>query len=113
MGRNPKKSVSIKKGDTVKVIAGTDKGAEGKVISVLREERRVIVEGVNRVKRHTKVVNHRGPDPHLERDAGRGQGRDPRGLQARRGAQAPPGRVDVRRPPQRAHLPQDREGDLT
>jgi len=56
----PKKSVSIKKGDTVKVIAGKDKGAEGKVISVLREQEKVIVEGVNRVKRHTKVVNQGG-----------------------------------------------------
>ena len=54
------KSLSIKKGDTVKVIAGRDKGAEGKVNSVLREEQRVIVEGVNRVKRHTKVVNQGG-----------------------------------------------------
>ena len=57
MGKN---SVNIKKGDTVKVIAGKDKGAEGKVIQVLREEQRVIVEGVNRVKRHTKVVNQGG-----------------------------------------------------
>jgi large subunit ribosomal protein L24 len=55
-----KNSLSIKKGDTVKVIAGRDKGAEGKVIQVLREEQRVIVEGVNRVKRHTKVVNQGG-----------------------------------------------------
>ena len=52
--------INIKKGDTVKVIAGKDKGAEGKVIKVLREEDRVIVEGVNRVKRHTKVVNQGG-----------------------------------------------------
>ena len=55
-------SVKIKKGDTVKVIAGKDKGAEGKVIQVLREEQRVIVEGVNRVKKHTKVVNQGGRD---------------------------------------------------
>jgi large subunit ribosomal protein L24 len=67
MAQNPKspkskapKYTSIKKGDTVKVIAGRDKGAEGKVIQVLREEQRVIVEGVNRVKRHTKVVNQGG-----------------------------------------------------
>ena len=53
-------SVNVKKGDTVKVIAGRDKGAEGKVIQVLREEQRVIVEGVNRVKKHTKVVNQGG-----------------------------------------------------
>ena len=57
MGKN---TVKIKKGDTVKVIAGKDKGAEGKVISVLREQQRVVVEGVNRVKRHTKVVNQGG-----------------------------------------------------
>src|SRR4051794_6793973 len=53
-------TMNIKKGDTVKVVAGRDKGAEGKVISVLREENRVIVEGVNRIKRHTKVVNQGG-----------------------------------------------------
>ena len=54
------KSLNIKKGDTVKVIAGRDKGAEGKVIQVIREEHRVVVEGINRVKRHTKVVNQGG-----------------------------------------------------
>ena len=41
MGKN---SLKIKKGDTVKVIAGKDKGAEGKVIAVLREQQRVVVE---------------------------------------------------------------------
>jgi large subunit ribosomal protein L24 len=56
----PRKSMKIKKGDTVKVIAGTDKGAQGKVITVLREQQRVIVEGVNRVKKHTKVVDQGG-----------------------------------------------------
>jgi len=58
--RGQSKGASIKKGDTVKVIAGKDKGAEGKVIAVLRDEDRVIVEGVNRVKRHTKVINQGG-----------------------------------------------------
>ena len=53
-------SVNIKKGDTVKVIAGKDKGVEGKVITVLRDEDRVIVEGVNRIKKHTKVINQGG-----------------------------------------------------
>ncbi len=55
-----KVTINVKKGDTVKVIAGKDKGAEGKIISVLRDENRVIVEGVNRVKKHTKVVNTGG-----------------------------------------------------
>ena len=45
---------SIMKGDTVKVVAGSDKGAEGKVLEILDGDR-VIVEGVNRVKRHTRV----------------------------------------------------------
>src|ERR1700712_548694 len=53
-------SVNIKKGDTVRIIAGKDKGAEGKVIQVLREQDRVIVEGVNRIKKHTKVINQGG-----------------------------------------------------
>ncbi|MBA3233614.1 MAG: 50S ribosomal protein L24 [Propionibacteriales bacterium] len=52
--------MTIKKGDVVRVIAGKDKGAEGKVIAVLTEKSRLIVEGVNRVKRHTKVVNQGG-----------------------------------------------------
>ena len=52
--------MNIKKGDVVRVIAGKDKGAEGKVIAVLSEQDRVIVEGVNRIKRHTKVVNQGG-----------------------------------------------------
>lgn len=55
-----KATINLKKGDTVKVIAGKDKGAEGKIISVLRDEDRVIVEGVNRIKKHTKVVNTGG-----------------------------------------------------
>ena len=53
-------SSNIRKGDTVRVIAGKDKGAEGKVIRVLREEQRVIVEGINRVKKHTKAVQQGG-----------------------------------------------------
>ena len=56
------KAMKIRKGDTVKVIAGKDKGAEGKVIAVLREQDRVIVEGVNRIKKHTRVVNTGGRD---------------------------------------------------
>ncbi|HMM96863.1 MAG: 50S ribosomal protein L24 [Micrococcales bacterium] len=45
----------IKKGDTVQVLAGKDKGLTGKVIAVNRETGRVTVEGVNRVTRHTKA----------------------------------------------------------
>jgi large subunit ribosomal protein L24 len=55
-----KKTLTIKKGDTVMVIAGADKGAEGRVIAVDAERMRVIVEGVNLVKRHTKVMQQGG-----------------------------------------------------
>ena len=43
----------IKKNDTVVVLAGKDKGRSGKVLKVLVEEQRVLVEGVNMAKRHT------------------------------------------------------------
>ena len=54
-------SLSIKKGDLVQVISGKDRGVKGKVIDVYPESDRVIVEGVNRIKKHTKVgQNARG-----------------------------------------------------
>jgi large subunit ribosomal protein L24 len=53
-------NLNIRKGDVVRVVAGKDKGAEGKVIAVVPDKDRVIVEGVNRVKRHTKVVQQGG-----------------------------------------------------
>ncbi len=45
---------AVKKGDKVIVLAGKDKGRTGEVVSVLREDRRAIVSGINMVKRHTK-----------------------------------------------------------
>ena len=48
------KKYNIKKGDTVYVNAGNDKGKTGKVLEVIREKDRVIVEGVNMVSKHTK-----------------------------------------------------------
>ena len=47
--------MKVKKGDTVEVIAGKDKGARGKVITAMPKLDKVIVEGVNRVKKHTRV----------------------------------------------------------
>jgi large subunit ribosomal protein L24 len=44
----------IKKGDQVVVIAGRDKGRSGEVLKVLRAQNRLIVQGVNMVKRHTR-----------------------------------------------------------
>ena len=46
----------VKKGDTVLVISGKDRGHKGKVISAMPDSDRVLVEGINRVKRHTKVT---------------------------------------------------------
>ena len=48
------KKFHIKKGDTVYVNTGNDKGKTGKVLEVLRDKDRVIVEGVNMVSKHTK-----------------------------------------------------------
>ncbi len=45
--------LKIKKGDEVTVVSGKDKGKRGEVLSVLRKRRRLIVSGVNMVKRHT------------------------------------------------------------
>jgi large subunit ribosomal protein L24 len=45
----------IRKGDTVLVIAGKDKGIRGTVLNVLREDNKILVEGVHRVKRHVKA----------------------------------------------------------
>jgi large subunit ribosomal protein L24 len=53
--------MKIKKGDTVVVIAGKDKGAKGKVIHAYPATNKVLVEGVNRIKKHTRVSqNQRG-----------------------------------------------------
>jgi large subunit ribosomal protein L24 len=46
----------VKKGDTVQVIAGKDKGVTGKVIQADPESNRILVEGANRIKKHTKVT---------------------------------------------------------
>ena len=47
-------AMNIKKGDTVKVIAGKDKDKEGKVLSVDKKNGKVVVEGVNMVTKHAK-----------------------------------------------------------
>ena len=46
--------MNLKVGDKVVVIAGSDKGKEGKIIKTLRSENRVVVEGVHMVKKHQK-----------------------------------------------------------
>jgi len=46
--------IKIKKDDNVLVIAGEHKGSQGKVVKIIREKNRVIVEGVNMIKKHAK-----------------------------------------------------------
>ena len=54
-------TLSIRKGDLVQVISGKDRGVKGKVIEVMPDSERILVEGVNRIKKHTKVgQNNRG-----------------------------------------------------
>ena len=53
--------MKVHKGDTVLVISGKDKGAKGKVLVAYPERNKVLVEGVNRIKKHTAVSsNERG-----------------------------------------------------
>jgi large subunit ribosomal protein L24 len=47
--------MKVKKGDMVLVIAGKDKGARGRVLTAVPRAEKVIVEGVNRVKKHTRI----------------------------------------------------------
>ena len=63
-------TMKIKKGDTVKVIAGKDKDREGKVLAVNKKDNTLIVEGINMVTKHTKpnaanqtggIVKQEGP----------------------------------------------------
>ena len=54
-------SMKVKKGDTVVVLAGKDKGARGRVIAAYPKLQKVLVEGVGRVKKHTaQSANQRG-----------------------------------------------------
>ena len=48
----------IRKGDTVVVITGADKGSRGEVLRVLPKDDRAVVQGVNMAKRHTKPTRH-------------------------------------------------------
>jgi len=67
-GHGPKKA-RIKKGDTVMVIAGKDKGKTGKVLGVSPNAGRVTVEKLNIIKRHTKPTQKHKQGGILEREA--------------------------------------------
>ncbi|MBD3232385.1 MAG: 50S ribosomal protein L24 [candidate division Zixibacteria bacterium] len=59
----------IKKGDNVKVVAGNDKGKIGKVLVVYPERNRVIVEGVNLIKRHTRPTTRNRKGGIIQKEA--------------------------------------------
>lgn len=59
----------IVKGDTVLVVSGEDRGKTGRVIKVLHEKQRVLVEGVNFVKRHTRPTQQNPQGGINEREA--------------------------------------------
>ena len=61
--------LKIKKGDTVKVIAGDDKGKSGVILSVDLKKMRVLVNGLNMVKRHTKPSASKPEGGILEKEA--------------------------------------------
>jgi large subunit ribosomal protein L24 len=61
--------LKIRKGDTVMVIAGDDKGKTGRVLSVDETKYRVIVENVNFVKRHTRARSQNQPGGIIEKEA--------------------------------------------
>ncbi|PWH85826.1 50S ribosomal protein L24 [Brumimicrobium oceani] len=64
------KKLHIKVGDTVKVISGEHRGQDGKVLSIDRNKDRVLVEGVNVVKRHTKPDAANPQGGIVEKEAG-------------------------------------------
>ena len=59
--------MKIRKGDTVKVIAGKDKGKTGTVLTTLRDTEQVVIEGVNVVKRHQKNRRSRSQGQIIEK----------------------------------------------
>jgi large subunit ribosomal protein L24 len=61
--------VHVKKGDTVLVITGKDAGKKGKVLTVIPSKQKVIVEGVNIVKRHTKPTQKMPQGGIIEKEA--------------------------------------------
>lgn len=62
------KKYKIKKDDTVVVIAGKDKGSKGKVLSILKEKERAVVQGVAMVKRHMKARSQQEPGGIIEKE---------------------------------------------
>ena len=101
-GKTP--SMKVKKGDTVVVLSGKDKGAKGRVIAAFPKTQKVLVEGIGRVKKHTRIstsqrgaqqggiVTQEAADPREQRDGHRLRGQaDPGRLPQGRGRPQHPG----------------------
>ena len=63
-------AMKIKRGDMVRIITGRDRGKEGKVIKVMPSKERVLVEGLNLVKRHVKARSQKQKGGIIEKEAG-------------------------------------------
>jgi len=61
--------MKIKKNDIVRIIAGNDKGKKGKVLAVFPDQNRVLVEGVNFIKRHQRQTSANSPSGIIEKEA--------------------------------------------
>jgi large subunit ribosomal protein L24 len=61
--------IRLKKGDTVRVIAGDYRGRTGKVLKVFPDTGRVVVEGINLIKRHTRPTNRNPKGGIVEKEA--------------------------------------------
>ena len=60
--------MKLKKGDTVKVIAGKDKGQEGEIVHVFPSDNKVLVNGINTAKKHSKARKANQPGGIIDRD---------------------------------------------
>ncbi len=66
--KNKQRKLHVKKGDDVKVIAGNDKGKEGRVLAVFPEKNRVLVEGINMRVHHDKPTQDNPQGGRIERE---------------------------------------------
>lgn len=66
--KNKRKKLHVKKGDEVKIIAGNDKGKEGRVLAVFPSKERVLVEGINMRIHHDKPTQDNPQGGRIERE---------------------------------------------
>lgn len=67
--RPPRVKTRLRKGDTVIVITGKERGKTGKILRVIPEKNRAVVEGLNKVKRHRRPTGAQSPGGIVEKEA--------------------------------------------